>query len=164
MSNRFLVPIRVVPFSEAEFPQAPTSGPDLFTWRDFYGLRNALLRVLSKHGTVGPMGKLPMLETWELSEDAWEVATDKNPDFFVVDEMWNSWSRWNRVEASPHLVNRDLLTEMIAMLLDWPGWCVYMALGKGSLTVFSNRILYEGDLFQGCETLTDLSTHCGSAK
>jgi hypothetical protein len=62
--------VGVVPFSKAECPSSPVSGPPLFSWREFYGLRNALLTVLEKHGTAGPMGELPILETWELSEDA----------------------------------------------------------------------------------------------
>src|SRR6266540_5394597 len=45
--------IRVVPFSKDEYPAAPTSGPPLFTWREYYRFRNALLGVLRAYGTSG---------------------------------------------------------------------------------------------------------------
>ena len=154
-----LPPIRVVPFSHSECPRAPTSGPPLFTWREFYSFRNTLLRILSRYGTTGPSGELPILETWELSEDAWKSGTS-NPDFFVVSDMWNQWSRWNRVESSPQYINTDVLTELVTMLLDWTDWCVYLALREGGLTVFSNRILYEGNLFQGAESIEVLAERC----
>ena len=106
---------------------------------------------------------MPILETWEESEDAWKSG-DKNPDFFVVSDMYNQWNRWNMVEASPWLVNGDLLTELVAMLLNWPEWCIYLALMDGGLTVFRNRILYEGTLFEDCASIGDLSDRCASKK
>jgi hypothetical protein len=153
--------IRVVPFSEVECPRAPTSGPELFTWRDFYTFRNAILRVLSKFGTTGPMGEMPILDNWELSKDAWKFGM-RNPDFFVVSDMWNAWNRWSRVESSPQLINPELLTELVATLMDWPGWCVYLALKKGGLTVFADRILYEGPFFEGSVSIADLANRCAS--
>jgi hypothetical protein len=106
---------------------------------------------------------MPILETWEESENAWKCG-DRNPNFFVVSDMYNEWNRWNRVEASPWFVNGDVLTDLVAMLLDWPEWCVYVALGEGGLTVFRNRILYEGTLFDGCVSIGDLADRCTSKK
>jgi hypothetical protein len=89
------------------------------------------------------MGALPILDSWEALEAAWAVTT-ANPHFFVVDDMWNEWSRWNRVEADPSLVNASLLSKLADMVSAFPGWCVYFALEQGGLTIFENRILYEG--------------------
>src|SRR4051794_39318807 len=122
--------VRVVRFSADECPRAPTAGPPLFTWREYYRFRNALLRVLRHYGTVGPMGELPIRLTWSLSKSAWK-AESQNPDFFVPDDMWNRWSRWNRVEASPTLVNANLLSDLVSMVRGFPDWCVYLALTKG---------------------------------
>jgi hypothetical protein len=155
--------IRVVPFAKSECPPTEGSGPPLFTWRDYYTFRNSVLRVLGKYGTVGPSGEMPILETWEESEDAWKSG-NQNPDFFVVSDMYNSRFRWNRVEASPWLVNGDLLTELVAMLFNWPEWCIYLALIDGGLTIFRNRILYEGTLFEGCASIGDLAARCASKK
>jgi hypothetical protein len=156
-------PIRVLPFSTQECPAAPSSGPPLFTWREYYAFRNALLRVLRAYGTVGPMGEMPLLADWESSEAAWPSETSA-PDFFVVDDMWNDRSRWNRVEASPWLVNTALLWDVVLMVQNFPDWCVYLALQEGGLTVFGNRILYEGTLFAGTQSIEDLGTRCQSLK
>ena len=107
------------------------------------------------------MGELPIRLTWRLSKAAWKVDT-RNPDFFVVDDMWNRWSRWNRVEAAPRFVNTNLLNDLVTMVKAYPGWCVYLALERGGLTVFGNRILFEGDLFSGCESVTELGQRCQS--
>jgi len=155
--------IRVIPFTKSECPPTEGSGPPLFTWRDYYTFRNSVLRVLGKYGTVGPSGEMPILETWEESEDAWK-AGDKKPDFFVVSDMYNERYRWNKVEASPWLISGNALTDLLAMLLDWPEWCVYLALVEGGLTVFRNRILYEGEIFEGCTSIGDLADRCASKK
>jgi hypothetical protein len=151
--------IRVVPFSTVECPAAPTSGPPLFTWREYYEFRNALLRVLRRFGSVGPMGETPLLADWESSEAAWQPET-RDPEFFVVDDMWNEWSRWTRVEAAPWRVNANLLVDIVRMVRDFPGWCVYLALEEGGLTVFGDRILFEGTLFAGSDSIDDLGTRC----
>ena len=81
--------IRVVPFDKVEC--APTSDRNrpLFTWQQFYRLRNELLSVLNRYGTSGPSGELPIPSTWRKSEEAWKAGAD-NPDFFVVSDMYNN--------------------------------------------------------------------------
>lgn len=115
------------------------------------------------YGTVGPMGEMPICEDWESSEAAWQFETS-DPDFFVPDDMWNQWSRWNRVEASPWLVNNRLLWDLVLMVPAFSDWCVYLALEAGGLTVFGNRILYEGELFIGSQSIDDLGNRCQSVK
>jgi hypothetical protein len=154
--------IRVVPFSKEECPITLGKGPALFTWKNFYRFRNALLRVLGSYGTVGPSGEMPILPTWWMSSALWKPGAPR-PEFYVVSDMPNRRCRWNRVETrSPWLVNDDLLDDIVQMLLDWPEWCVYFALVKGGLTVFSNRILYEGPLFEGSTSIGDLVDRCAS--
>ena len=155
--------VRVIPFNTDECAAAPESGPPLFTWREYYTFRNALLRVLQRYGTVGPMGEMPILEDWEASESAWLAGTE-DPDFFVVGDMWNEWSRWNRVEASPWLTTTSLLVDVTRMLQMFPGWCVYFALTEGGLTVFQDRILYEGPLFAGSSSIDDVGSRCESTR
>jgi hypothetical protein len=106
---------------------------------------------------------MPILDDWEESRDAWKYGAD-DPDFFVVADMWNEHDRWNRVEASPWLLNSRLLHELILMVQGWPGWCVYLALTQGGLTVLGDRILYEGDLFAGASTVEDLGQRCALSK
>jgi hypothetical protein len=154
---------RVVPFSKEEYTPVDKSGAPLFTWREFYGFRNELLRVLQPYGTVGPMGEIPILEDWESSEKAWKGGTS-NPDFFVVSDMYNEYNRWNRVEADPWFVTTPLLHDLVAMVRRWPGWCVYLALVKGGVTILEDRILYEGELFAGATSVEELGARCYTAK
>jgi hypothetical protein len=154
---------RVVPFKKDEHTPADKSGPPLYTWREFYSFRNELLGVLNLYGTTGPMGEIPLLDDWESSERGWKAGSS-NPDFFVVSDMYNQYDRWNRVEASPWLVNTKLLHDLVAMVQRWPGWCVYLALVQGGLTVLGDRILHEGDFFAGASSVAELGERCVAAK
>ena len=153
---------RVVPFAQEEYTPADKSGPPLFTWREYYGFRNGLLSVLQPYGTVGPEGEIPILDDWDASEKAWKGGV-ANPDFFVVSDMYNEYNRWNRVEASPWLVTTPLLCDLIDMVQQWPGWCVYLALEQGGLTVIADRILCDGDLFAGASSVAELGARCSAA-
>jgi hypothetical protein len=158
-----LTEFRVAPFAREEYAPADHSGPPLFTWREYYGFRNELLRVLRPYGTVGPEGELPILDDWESSDKAWKPAALK-PDFFVVSDMNNEHDRWNRVEASPWRVNIHLLRDLIALVQRWPDWCVYLALTRGGLTVLGDRVLHEGELFAGASSVEELGERCLSTK
>jgi hypothetical protein len=87
------------------------------TWKQFHTFRNA----------VGPMGKMPILDTYEESADEWRSGA-KNPDFFVVDDDMYGLSV--RVEASWNLAKPALLEELAMFLKQCQEWCVYLALVK----------------------------------
>jgi len=103
------------------------------------------------------MGKLPILDTFEESTNEWHVATRK-PDFFVVDD--DMYGNSVRVEASSTLVKPPLLDELLMLLLPLRDWSVYLALIKGGLWVFPDRILFEGNFFVNCGAVTDLYHRC----
>ena len=73
--------IRVMEFSREN---CPFSNRD-HTWKQFHTFRNAVLDILSPYGTVGPIGKMPILDTYEESTEEWRGGHD-HPDFFVVDD------------------------------------------------------------------------------
>jgi len=152
--------IRVVAFSVEECPKAPTSGPPLFTFEQFHTLRNEILSILSRYGTVGPNGKLCIPDSVERSTEVWAGNGTHNPDFYVVSDIWNYWSRWIRIECGLHLIKKPLLDELAMTLLPLPSWCLYLALKEGGLTVFSNRILFEGPAFAGCSSVTEIYQRC----
>ncbi len=127
------------------------------TWQQFHAFRNGVLDVLSQYGSVGPMGKMPIFGTYEESNDAWRAATEK-PDFFVVDDDMYGMSV--RVEASCILAKPVLLEELAMFLSQFTEWCVYLALIKGGLWVFHDRILFEGGFFSGCGSVADLYYRC----
>ena|SRR5271167_3808790 len=157
--------IRVVEFSVEECPKAPSSGPPLFTFEQFHILRNETLSILSRYGTVGPNGKLCIRDSVEQSTELWSGdGTARHPDFYVVSDIWNYWSRWIRIESGIHFIKKPLLEELVMTLLPVPSWCLYLALTKGGLTVFSNRILFEGSAFAGCRSINDIYQRCALSK
>jgi hypothetical protein len=145
--------IRVMEFSREN---CPFSNRD-HTWKQFHTFRNAVLDILSSYGTVGPMGKMPILDTYEESTEEWRGGDD-HPDFFVVDDDMYGLSV--RVEASWTLAKPALFEELAMFLTQCREWCVYFALIKGGLFIFHDLIMYEGTLFAGCSSVDDLYHRC----
>jgi hypothetical protein len=148
--------IRVIEFSRE---QCPFSNRE-HSWQQFHTFRNAVLDILSSYGTVGPMGKLPVLDTYEDSEEAWQGGHN-HPDFFVVDDDMYGLSV--RVEASWTLAKPALFEELAMFLAQCREWCVYFALIKGGLFIFHNLVMYEGTFFAGCTSVEDLYERCARA-
>jgi hypothetical protein len=92
--------VRVIPFSKE---QCPFDKNRVHTWQEWHSFRNAVLDILSRYGSVGPLGKLPILDTYEESTNERHIATRK-PDFFVVED--DMYGNSVRVEANSALVNR----------------------------------------------------------
>jgi hypothetical protein len=145
--------VRVLEFSREE---CPFSNRD-HTWQQFHTFRNGVLDILSSYGSVGSMGKRPILDNAEESEDDWHISNRK-PDFFVVDDDMYGMSV--RVEAACALVKPVVLEELVMLLQQFEEWCVYLALSKGGLWVFHDRILFEGPVFAGCCSVKDLYRRC----
>lgn len=124
------------------------------TWQQF---RNGVLDILSSYGSVGPSGKMPILDNYEESQNA-RHSSESNPDFFVVDDDMYGMSV--RVEAACTLSRPVLLEELTMFLKQCKEWCVYLALIKGGLWVFHDRILFEGTFFAGCSSVEDLYHRC----
>jgi hypothetical protein len=127
------------------------------TWRQFHTFRNAVLDILSSYGTVGPIGKMPILDTYEESAEKWRGGAE-NPDFFVVNDDMYGLSV--RVEAAWTLAKPVMLEELAMFLKQCKEWCVHLALIKGGLWVFNDRILFEGSFFSGCSCVEDLYHRC----
>ena len=66
-------------------------------------------------GTVGPVGEMPILVTEEASEKACIRGTE-DPDFFVVDDMYDDKHRAHIVECSPKFVTKAALEKLTKML------------------------------------------------
>jgi len=149
--------IRVIEFSREQCPFSNRAG----TWQQFHTFRNAVLDILSSYGSVGPTGKMPILDTYEESVEEWRGGESK-PDFFVVDD--NMYGRSVRVEASWTLAKPALFEELAIFLKTCPEWCAYFALIKGGLFVFHDLILHEGTFFAGCTSVEDLYERCARVK
>lgn len=148
--------MRVVDFSREE---CPFSNRD-HTWQQFHSFRNQVLDLLVSYGTVGPSGKMPILDSYEESANEWQVGS-KRPDFFVVDDDMYGMSV--RVETTCGFM-KPVILECLAMLLKQFGeWCVYLAIVKGGVWVFHDRILLEGSFFDGCRSVADFYHRCALA-
>jgi len=145
--------VRVIEFSREV---CPFSNRD-HTWQQFHKFRNGVLDILSSYGSVGPVGKVPILDSYEESYYA-SRGGNTRPDFFVVDDDMYEMSV--RVEAACNLVKPALLEELAMYLKQCQAWCVYLALIKGGLWVFHDRILFEGTFFAGCCSVEDLYHRC----
>jgi hypothetical protein len=146
--------VRVIAFSREECPFDSTAE---HTWQEWHSFRNQVLDILTRYGSVGQMDKMPILDTYEESKDGWRAGS-KKPDFFVVDD--DIYRNSVRVEADCTLVKAVLLDELLMLLAQLRAWSVYLALIKGGLWVFHDRILFEGHFFADCCSVADLYHRC----
>jgi hypothetical protein len=86
------------------------------------------------------------------------LRVSTNPDFFVVEDYMYGLSV--RIEASWTLAKPFLLEDLAMLLERFKEWCMYLAMIKGGLFVFHDRILFEGTLFAGCSSIEDLYHRC----
>jgi hypothetical protein len=127
------------------------------TWQQFHTFRNGVLDILSSYGSVGPLGKVPILGSYEKSYYA-SRGGNASPDFFVVDDDMYGMSV--RIEGACTLAKPAVLEELAMFLKPREEWSVYLALVRGGLWVFHDRILFEGVFFAGCRSVEDLYRRC----
>jgi len=134
------------------------------TCREFYGVRNELLAVLRNYGSVGPMGEFLLEGDCDFLQkgEAGLGPTESDPTFFVVDDWYNEKDRFHRVEAEPQAIRPGLLRDVMAFLRLREGWEVYFAVVKGGLLVSADAVQYEGNGFEGCESLEDVEDRCAT--
>ena len=146
--------------SDLEIEKTDYSLPDKFGWKEFYGFRNHVIRVLSRFGTVGPTGEADLsAEDDDAPEFKGEVVLD--PDFFVVDDMFNNHDQLSIVECDVKLVHTDLIRSIVEMASAFPGWRVVMNLGDSGLRILGDRVLVGGRRFWDCKTIDELGARCG---
>jgi hypothetical protein len=148
---------RVRHFTDAEMP-GERELPHNVRWQDYHSVRNSVLDALRHFGTVGAMGKATITDGDEGAPGPWPVET-LEPDFLVVDDMWNNWDRRVSVEVEqPQLVTLPVLhalREMIAR--DHPDWGVGVATEDGYILVTASEVLVKGSAYDSCETIRDVA-------
>ncbi len=149
--------VRIV--GEAELPLVDYNQPPQFTWKDFYGFRNHVIHILRQFGSAGPMGEVD-LAVDDDSEPEFEEGVVEEPDFFVVDDMWNQYDRLSIVESEPRHITAELIESLTDMARGFPGWYVVIRLGDCGLNVFSDRVLVGGRRFWDCETVEEIASRC----
>ena len=133
--------------------------PALFTWREFYNFRNHVLRVLRVFGTAGPMGEVD-LSVVDEDEPSFSSEIVKDPEFFVVDDMYNEHDRILIVECAPANIDAVVIESLCAMMSMFPGWRVSFSLDDSGMVVSSDAVLVGGRRFWDCTSLLEVSDRC----
>ena len=143
----------------SELPLVDYDRPPQFTWKDFYNFRNHVLRVLRQFGTAGPMGEVGLSAD---SDDEPQFKDDHvdDPDFFVVDDMYNEHNKISVVECEPTAIRPGLLHALNEMLHEFPDWWISFSLGDSGLKVSSGTILVGGRRFWDCGSPQELEERC----
>jgi hypothetical protein len=145
-----------------EIPPMDYEQPALFTWREFYNFRNHVIRLLRAFGTAGPMGEVNLSNSEE-DELSFSPEIVKNPDFFVVDDMYNEHDKISRVECLPANLDAVIIESLSSMMRMFPGWHVSFGLGDSGMVVTSEAVLIGGRRFWDCESILDVSERCQRA-
>jgi hypothetical protein len=132
--------------------------PVLFTNKDFYNFRNHVLRVLRRFGSAGPMGEADL--SIEADDEGFFKETVEDPDFFVVDDIYNDHDRLSIVECDPAHINAGLINSLTEMTRNFPGWWVSFSLGDSGLFVSSGAVLLGGRRFWDCNSVQELGVRC----
>jgi hypothetical protein len=142
-----------------ETPEPDYDQPGCFTWKEFYDFRNHVLRVLRRFGSAGPMGEVDLSVDAD-DEPEFEDTIVKDPDFFVVDDMYNEHDRLCIVECDPEHIKSDLIQSLSQMAIGFPDWYVSFSLGDSGLRVSAETMLRGGRRFWDCETLEQIAERC----
>lgn len=133
-------------------------------FRQFYELRNSVLRICRCSGTVGCAGDYQ----WDDGEAGPYLAASKivgvdDPEFFVVDELWNSVDRYVRVEpVTSNLINFNLLSSLVEVIRSYPGWAVGIYLEDACVLIFAEKLMVKGSRFKNSFTFTSVAAACSA--
>jgi hypothetical protein len=142
-----------------EIPMMDYEQPPLVTWRDFYDFRNHVIRLIRVFGTAGPMGEVD-LSAAEEDQPCFSSEIIENPDFFIVDDMYNEHDKISMVECAPASIDAVVIESLAAMMRIFPGWRVHLALGDSGLVVSSDAVLVGGRRFWDCGSVVEVSERC----
>jgi hypothetical protein len=142
-----------------EIPHMDYEQPPLVTWKDFYGFRNQVIRLLSVFGTAGPLGEVDLFAD-EGDQPCFSPKIVEAPDFFVVDDMYNEHDKVSMVECTPTNIDAVVIESLAAMMRVFPGWRVHFALGDSGLVISSDAVLVGGRRFWDCDSVVELAERC----
>jgi hypothetical protein len=146
----------VVRFDDSTLPGSSELPHDV-RWQDYHGARNSALEALRAFGTVGPMGMASITSDGAGPPEPWPVETI-NPQFFVVDDMWNDWDRVVKIEVEdPRLISLDALCALRAKLRqEHPGWTYVVAGIRGYVRITADAIMVEDSELTGCASVGEV--------
>jgi hypothetical protein len=147
--------------SDLEIEKTDYEQPAQFDWRAFYGFRNNVIAVLRQFGTAGPLGQVDL----STADDEAPKFIGKNvdqPDFFVVDDMYNAHDKMSIVECAVQHISEEVIQALVKIAARFPGWYVMINMGDSGLRVFGDQILVGGRRFWDCQDIADIGRRCQS--
>lgn len=145
----------VVRFVESELP-GPTALPHNVQWQEYHAARNAALEALRPFGTVGPMGRATITSDDKGPPEPWPVEA-LNPQFFVVDDMWNDWDRVVKIEVEDHrLISLNVLHALRQQLREHPDWAYVVAGVRGYVRITADAYMVEVSELTGCTSVDEV--------
>ena len=100
------------------------------------------------------------LSAAEEDQPSFDPAVVQEPDFFVVDDMYNEHDKISPVECSPAKIDAVVVESLAAMMRSFPGWRVHFALGDSGLVVSADAVLVGGRRFWDCGSIVEISERC----
>lgn len=130
------------------------------TWQQYYGFRNAILKALRPLGSVGPMGECLIADEGDGPPGPWPVECDE-PDFFVVDDWYNDWEFFIRIETHSRRISKEFIHALVSVLSAMPRrWAAGIDVGDGYLLLYADRLMTDGPRFEHCDSMGDVIAAC----
>jgi hypothetical protein len=104
------------------------------------------------------MGDVDFIAEGDEPEFLGDVVTD--PDFFVVDDMYNEHDKLSIVESDPKFVTANLITALSDMALGFPDWWIRFSLGDSGLRISAGKLLLGGRRFWDCTSVEEVADRC----
>ena len=133
----------------------------LVSIEQFHRVRNAVLHVCRQFGTVGPIGEFQPSSVKDGVQEVVEGPVgDTDPDYYVVDDMWNEVDRYIRVEPGGNGTTPHFLRLMAQTLSAYPRWAVGFGFADGYLLVFTEKLMVKGQKFRDCHDFASVAAAC----
>jgi hypothetical protein len=102
----------------------------------------------------------------DLSSDEDEAPTFvgervDDPDFFVMDDMYNEDDKISFVECDVRCITSAAIHSLIELAARFPGWYVIINMGDSGLRVFGDALLVGGRRFWDCCSIDEIGYRCG---
>jgi hypothetical protein len=156
--NKYL---RIVHYADRRINDPQGAFP--LSWHEFQSMRNLVLQICRRYGTIGPMELCPIQKG--LSEPdiyrLWKHSEVAQPDFYVLDEQLNN-ERYIYIEVNGKAAfTSDFVIEISGALDGRPGWGIAVKnIQNGYLIIFGSIVLVAGPVFEGRDDLESIVAIC----
>jgi hypothetical protein len=147
--------------SEDDLPFPQVRSGETVSWQVFFAMRNQVLRVCRRYGTVGPMGEAVITDDSEGPPDPWPVEFQE-PEYFVVDAQLSDTSLYQYVEVGlPCRITLPLLMDLWHLVGDHTGWGIGIGVpGDRYLYLQADGIWVLGETLKDCSSVLDVVERC----